>query len=73
MGRAFEVRKQSMAATAAKKAVLYNRVAREIYLAAREGSADPNANLALRNAIDKAKSKQVPRDVIERAIKKASG
>ncbi|KAF0850701.1 MAG: YebC/PmpR family DNA-binding transcriptional regulator [Spiroplasma poulsonii] len=73
MGRAFEVRKQSMAATAAKKAVLYNRVAREIYLAARESGADPNANLALRNAIDKAKSKQVPRDVIDRAIKKASG
>ncbi|MFJ1522184.1 YebC/PmpR family DNA-binding transcriptional regulator [Spiroplasma sp. ald] len=72
MGRAFEVRKQSMAATAAKKAVLYNRVAREIYLAVREGSVDPNANLALRNAIDKAKAKQVPRDVIERAIKKAS-
>ncbi|AGM26313.1 hypothetical protein SSYRP_v1c07230 [Spiroplasma syrphidicola EA-1] len=73
MGRAFEVRKQSMAATSAKKAVLYNRMAREIYLAAREGSPDPTANLALRNAIDKAKSKQVPKDVIERAIKKASG
>ncbi|WP_425379587.1 YebC/PmpR family DNA-binding transcriptional regulator [Spiroplasma endosymbiont of Stenodema calcarata] len=73
MGRAFEVRKQAMAASAAKKAVLYNRMAREIYLAAREGGTDPTDNLALRNAIDKAKSKQIPRDVIDRAIKKASG
>ncbi|WP_338983042.1 YebC/PmpR family DNA-binding transcriptional regulator [Spiroplasma endosymbiont of Othius punctulatus] len=73
MGRAFEVRKQSMMKTGAMKSALYGRASKEIYMAAKNGSADPLANLALRSAIDKAKSKQVPAEVISRAIKKASG
>ncbi|QHX36022.1 transcriptional regulator [Spiroplasma sp. TIUS-1] len=72
MGRAFEVRKQSMMKTGAMKSAIYGRAAKEIYMAAKSGP-DPVANLALRSAIDKAKSKQVPADVISRAIKKASG
>ncbi|AHI52649.1 YebC/PmpR family DNA-binding transcriptional regulator [Spiroplasma culicicola] len=73
MGRAHEVRKQSMAKTAAMKSAIYGRASKEIYMAAKNGSKDPEANLALRSAIDKAKSKQVPTDVIQRAIKKAEG
>ena len=59
MGRAHEVRAKSMAATAAAKSALYNRMSRDIYLAAKKGSTDPNANIALRSAIDKAKKQQV--------------
>ena len=73
MGRAHEVRAKSMAATAAAKSALYNRMSRDIYLAAKGGSTDPNANIALRSAIDKAKKSQVPSHVIENAIKKAAG
>ncbi|MCI5744814.1 MAG: YebC/PmpR family DNA-binding transcriptional regulator [Erysipelotrichaceae bacterium] len=73
MGRAHEVRAKAMAATAAAKSALYNRMSRDIYLAAKKGSTDPNANIALRTAIDKAKKAQVPSHVIENAIKKASG
>jgi YebC/PmpR family DNA-binding regulatory protein len=72
MGRAHEVRKQSMEKTAAMKSAIYGRAAKEIYMAAKNGS-DPSANLALRSAIDKAKSNQVPADVIQRAIKRAEG
>ena len=70
MGRAHEVRAKAMAATAAAKSALYNRMSRDIYLAAKKGSTDPNANIALRTAIDKAKKAQVPSHVIENAIKK---
>ncbi|WP_339021436.1 YebC/PmpR family DNA-binding transcriptional regulator [Spiroplasma endosymbiont of Atherix ibis] len=73
MGRAHEVRKASMEKTAAMKSAIYGRSSKEIYMAAKAGSKDPEANLALRSAIDKAKSKQVPADVIQRAIKKAEG
>lgn len=73
MGRAHEVRAKAMAATAAAKSALYNRMSRDIYLAAKNGSTDPNANTALRSAIEKAKKSQVPSHVIENAIKKAAG
>ena len=72
MGRHFEVRAASMAATAAKKSAIYMRASKEIYMAAKRGVPDPNANLALRAAIDKYR-KSCPRDVIDRAIKKAQG
>ena len=73
MGRAHEVRAKAMAATAAAKSALYNRMSRDIYLAAKNGSTDPNSNIALRSVIDKAKKQQVPSHVIENAIKKAAG
>lgn len=73
MGRAHEVRKQSMAKTAAMKSAIYGRAAKEIYMAAKSGSSDLEANLSLRSAVDKAKSNQVPLDIIQRAIKKAEG
>jgi len=73
MGRAHEVRAASMAKTAAKKSAANGRAAKEIYMVAKRGGADPNANLALRTAIDRAKANQIPADVIQRAIKKAAG
>lgn len=72
MGRHFEVRAASMAATAAKKSAIYMRASKEIYMAAKNGTPDPNSNLALRSAIEKYR-KSCPKDVIERAIKKAAG
>lgn len=73
MGRHFEVRAKSMAATAAKKSAVNMRASREIYMAARSGTPDINSNLALRSVVDKWKGQSVPKDVIERAIKKAAG
>jgi YebC/PmpR family DNA-binding regulatory protein len=72
MGRAYQVRASSMAATAAKRSALFMRASREIYMAAKSGS-DPDSNLPLRSAIDKYRALNVTRDVIERAIKKAAG
>ncbi len=70
MGRAHEVRKVAMAKTAAKKAKLYSRYGKEIYLAAKAGGPELDGNLALRRLVDKAKKEQVPADVIKRAIDK---
>jgi len=70
MGRAHEVRKAAMAKTAAKKTKLYSYYGKEIYLAAKSGGPEPEANLTLRHLIDKAKKEQVPGDVIKRAIDK---
>ena len=73
MGRAYQVRASSMAATAAKRSALFMRASREIYMAAKSGTPDPDSNLPLRSAIDKYRALNVTRDVIERAIKKAAG
>lgn len=72
MGRAHEVRAKAMAATAAQKSKLYAKYAKEVYIAAKQGVPDPNSNLSLRKAIEKAKMNQVPADVIKRAIDKVS-
>ncbi|MBP3713311.1 MAG: YebC/PmpR family DNA-binding transcriptional regulator [Bacilli bacterium] len=73
MGRAYEVRKASIAATGKMKSALYMKASKEIYMAAKGGSADPRENLALRAAIEKFKGQSIPKDVIERAIAKAQG
>lgn len=73
MGRAYQVRASSMAATAAKRSALFMRASKEIYMAAKSGTPDPDSNLALRAAIDKYRALNVTREVIERAIKKAAG
>lgn len=72
MGRAFEVRKQSMAKTSAKKSKVYARYGKEIYQAAK-GSPNPEVNLELKRIIENARKDQVPKDIIERAIEKAKG
>lgn len=73
MGRAFEVRKVSMAKTAGQKSKVYSKYGKQLYVSAKNGGADPTANLVLRGLIEKAKRDQVPSHVIEKAIDKASG
>ena len=73
MGRAFEVRKVAMAKSAAVKSKLYAKYGREIYLAAKSGTPDPDTNQTLKRMIEKAKKEQVPADVIKRNIDKAKG
>lgn len=73
MGRAYQVRASSMAATAAKRSALFMRASKEIYVAAKQGVPDPESNLALRAAIDKYRALNVTREVIDRAVKKAQG
>lgn len=57
----------------AKRAKLFTKLCRAIYVAARMGGADPDTNLKLRYAIDKARSYSCPKDNIERSIKKGTG
>ena len=65
--------KHKKAAEDAKRGKLFTRLAREITLAAREGGGDPEINFSLRLAVDKAKSANMPKDNIERAIKRGTG
>ncbi len=73
MGRAYQNRKASIAKTSDQNAKVYSRYSREIYMSAKSGGADPNANLALRSLLDRAKKDQVPAHVIDKAIDKAQG
>ena len=73
MGRAYEVRKASIQKTGAAKGKVYTTFAKEIYLAAKKGSPNPEANITLKRLIDKAKKNQVPSDIITRAIDKVKG
>lgn len=57
----------------AKRGKVFTRLIREINVAAREGGGDPDANPRLRLAIDKANAANLPKDTVERAIKKATG
>jgi YebC/PmpR family DNA-binding regulatory protein len=73
MGRAFEVRKMSMAKTAAAKTKVYSKYGKQLYVCAKNGGPDPTANPSLKLLIDKAKREQVPSHVIDKAIEKAAG
>ena len=57
----------------AKKAKIFTKLARAITVASREGGPDPEYNISLANAIDKAKAENMPNDNIDRAIKKGAG
>jgi YebC/PmpR family DNA-binding regulatory protein len=61
------------AATDAKRGKIFTRLTREIVIAAREGGGDPEVNFNLRLAVDKAKASNMPKDNIERAIKRGTG
>jgi YebC/PmpR family DNA-binding regulatory protein len=65
--------KHKKAATDARRGKLFTRLAREITVAAREGGGDLDTNFNLRLAVDKAKSANMPKDNIERAIKRGTG
>lgn len=73
MGRNFENRKNAIFKTAAQKSKLYSKYGKILYVAAKNGVPDPEANPALRSTIEKAKRDQVPAHVIEKAIEKARG
>ena len=57
----------------ARRGQLFTRLAREIAIAAREGGGSPESNFKLRLAMDKAKSNSMPKDNIERAIRRGTG
>ena len=59
--------------TDAKRGQLFSKLARAIIVAAREGGPDPAANLALQNAIEKAREASMPKENIERAIARGAG
>ncbi len=73
MGRAFEYRKASKMARWDRMAKQFTKIGREIAMAVKEGGPDPDTNPALRRAIQNAKGVNMPKDNVERAIKKASG
>src|SRR5438874_663150 len=56
-----------------KRGQLFSKLSRALSVAAREGGPDPAANLALQNAIEKARSYSMPKDNIDRAIARGSG
>ena len=73
MGRAYAVREAKIKKNGAARGKLYTNYAKEIYLVAKKGVPEIEANSALKHLVDKAKKDQVPADVIQRAIDKAKG
>jgi YebC/PmpR family DNA-binding regulatory protein len=65
--------KHKKAANDAKRGKVWSKIARMIIVAAKSGGGDPSQNLTLRYAIDKAKQANMPKDTIEKAIKKGTG
>jgi YebC/PmpR family DNA-binding regulatory protein len=65
--------KRAKAATDNKRGALFTRLIREITMAAKLGGGDPGGNPRLRTAIDNAKAVSMPKDNIDRAIKKGTG
>ncbi|MDN6029158.1 MAG: YebC/PmpR family DNA-binding transcriptional regulator [Lactobacillus sp.] len=57
----------------AKRGKIFQKLSREIYMAARSGGPDPSGNPSLRLVMDKARAVNMPKDNIQRAIKKAEG
>ncbi len=65
--------KHKKGATDAKRGKLWSKLSRAIIVAAKNGGGDPNMNLKLRYAIDKAREVSMPNDNINRAIKRGTG
>ena len=65
--------KHKKAANDAKRGRVWSKIARMIIVAAKAGGGDPAQNLTLRYAIDKAKAANMPKDTIEKAVKKGTG
>ena len=72
MGRAFEFRKARKMKRWSKMAKTFTRIGKDIVMAVKEGGADPDINSRLRQVMQNAKSANMPKDNILRAIKKAS-
>jgi YebC/PmpR family DNA-binding regulatory protein len=65
--------KRKKGATDAKRGQLFSKLTRAIIVASREGGPDPAGNLALQNAIEKAREASMPKENIERAIARGAG
>src|SRR3989441_9059963 len=65
--------KHKKGAVDAKRGKLFSKLRRAIIIAARHGGGDPEANLKLRYAIDKAREVSMPKDNIERAVQRGTG
>src|SRR5512137_192135 len=65
--------KRKKGANDAKRGKIFTKIIKEILIAAKEGGPDPESNARLRLAIQNAKGANMPKDNIERAIKKATG
>jgi YebC/PmpR family DNA-binding regulatory protein len=65
--------KRKKQANDARRGNLFTRLAREIAIAAREGGGDPDSNFALRLAVDKARAANMPKENIERAVRRGTG
>lgn len=72
MGRAFEFRKARKMKRWSAMAKTFTRISKEITMAAKEGGANPDNNLRLRAAMQNAKAASMPKENVERAIKKAT-
>lgn len=65
--------KRKKGATDAKRGAVFTKIGKEIAIAAREGGPDPESNFKLRLVVDKAKAANMPKDNIERAIRRGAG
>src|ERR1700741_4701141 len=65
--------KHKKAATDKKRGAMFSKLSRAIMVAVREGGPNIEDNLALQNAVEKARAFSMPKDTIERAIERASG
>ena len=65
--------KHKKGANDARRSAMFTQLAKAITIAAREGGGDPDMNIGLRLAIEKAKSANMPKDNIERAIRRGTG
>lgn len=72
MGRAFEFRKARKMKRWSAMAKIFTRIGKDIVMAVKEGGPDPDNNSRLRAVIQNAKAANMPKDNVERAIKKAS-
>ncbi|MCW5520800.1 YebC/PmpR family DNA-binding transcriptional regulator [Aureitalea sp. L0-47] len=72
MGRAFEFRKARKMKRWAAMSKAFTRIGKDIVIAVKDGGADPDSNARLRAVIQNAKAVNMPKDNIERAIKRAS-
>ncbi len=73
MGRKWNNIKEKKASKDANTSRIYAKFGREIYVVARQGEPDPEANQALKVVLERAKTYNVPKTIIDRAIEKAKG
>ncbi|QFT87526.1 putative transcriptional regulatory protein [Bacillus sp. THAF10] len=73
MGRKWNNIKEKKAAKDANNSRVYSKFALEIFVAAKQGEPNPESNMALKFVLERAKTYNVPRNIIDRAIEKAKG